>query len=346
MAAGRALASMHFQGANAMGRFLRHLVAFLGLQILVAGAFVSGWRTEHHYLRATQLKHDALDRTPSPRILLVGGSSVGFGLRSEMLQQAFGMPTINLGLHAGIYRDFILNEAEAAVGPGDVVLVMLEYEHYGVYAPSIDLLRVAYFRPTNLWYYSGRDWAFAGDNGLGFLSKLVNAGVMGRLQPPVNPDMLLYRLGSFNEHGDVVVDRPSIFQAMGDALPVAYPRTDEAIARLNRLHSTCQARGAKLFLGYPPFAKTLTQHGLAATRELDQNLRKGLSFPALWHPEDSFYPTDWFLDTRYHLVDRAAKQHTALVVEALRPHLQPNESTPTHRTDPTLATAPLQQEVK
>lgn len=322
-----------------MIRFLTHMTAFLAVQAGVLYYFASGWRTDNHFLRSTLLKHELLEKTPSPRILLIGGSSVVFGFRSDLMEEAFGLPVINLGLHAGFYRDYIFNEAEDAIGPGDIVLILPEYTNFCHYAPSIDLLKVAYFRPANLQFYSWRDWAWCGDHGLELLTNLVNAGWNDRFKQ--HPPMAMpYRWTAFNQHGDCATDlSPRYRPGPWHSLPAYYVEAEKAVDRLLVLSAACRAKGARMFFGYPPHCKEVTTAGLPALQELDRYIRRRLDCPVLWHPEETFYPSARHLDSMYHLADEAARDHTRFVISRLKPHLSPSEDYPRRPLD-NLAGAP------
>ena len=43
-------------------------------------------------------KYELLNNTEEPKIVVIGGSSVAFGLNSEMVKEELGMPVVNFGL--------------------------------------------------------------------------------------------------------------------------------------------------------------------------------------------------------------------------------------------------------
>ena len=63
----------------------------------------------------------------SPRILLIGGSSVMFGINSKMLESHFGIKTINYGVNAGLLLPYTLYAAKKILRRGDFAVVSLEY---------------------------------------------------------------------------------------------------------------------------------------------------------------------------------------------------------------------------
>ena len=53
--------------------------------------------------------HDKIDRIEmieEPKIVLIGNSNVAFGFDSEMIEEAFGMPVVNMGLHGALGNAF------------------------------------------------------------------------------------------------------------------------------------------------------------------------------------------------------------------------------------------------
>ena len=69
----------------------------------------------------------AAAQAPSPKILLVGASNVIYGLRASLLQAELGVPAVNLGLTASLGPDIIVDAAEQAAKPGDLIVLSLEH---------------------------------------------------------------------------------------------------------------------------------------------------------------------------------------------------------------------------
>src|SRR5690349_24986573 len=70
--------------------------------VLVAFVFLSIGPDPTHYFAGSLLQLELLENTPSPRIILIGGSNVSFGIDARLMQQTLGIPVINDGLHAGL----------------------------------------------------------------------------------------------------------------------------------------------------------------------------------------------------------------------------------------------------
>lgn len=58
-----------------------------------------------------------------PKIILAGNSNMVFGINSELIQEATGMPVVNMGIHAGLGNAFLDNMIKPYVSEGDIVIV-------------------------------------------------------------------------------------------------------------------------------------------------------------------------------------------------------------------------------
>ena len=113
------------------------LILIRNLSLLLVAVSVSCfgvWGTagsgDGHYVAAIIDKQKSLRSCPSPKIILVGGSSLAFGLDSEMIESRVRRPVLNMGLHAGFGLKFMIEEVKPYVDSGDVVLLVPEYEHF------------------------------------------------------------------------------------------------------------------------------------------------------------------------------------------------------------------------
>jgi hypothetical protein len=68
-----------------------------------------------------------LEQVPAPRMVFIGGSGLAFGLNSAEVEQTFGMPVVNTGLHAGLGLRFMLNHVGPLLRAGDIAVVVPEY---------------------------------------------------------------------------------------------------------------------------------------------------------------------------------------------------------------------------
>jgi len=112
-----------------MKQFIIKIILFF--LILFPVFFIVGrdYRTvvKSDFMAAIIDKHALLENTHPPRILLCGGSNLAFGIDSKRIQDTFGLPVINLGLHAGLGVEFMINEIKLSTKPTDIVIFSFEY---------------------------------------------------------------------------------------------------------------------------------------------------------------------------------------------------------------------------
>ena len=115
-----------------MKRFLSRLLIFSIFIILLLAFAVSrittGWQGD--YLFALVDKFENLKTENQPKIILVGGSNLAFGMDSEIISQYYDMPVVNMGLHAGMGLRFLLEGIKPYVKKDDIVLIIPEYGHF------------------------------------------------------------------------------------------------------------------------------------------------------------------------------------------------------------------------
>ena len=156
-----------------MKNFLLRLSVFLLLQATLLFAqviiyFHSSVRGVE-YESATVDKHNLLSHQPSPRIIFVGGSNVGWGLDSNAFLERLGLNPVNMGLDADLGLDFMLNEVKESVRTGDVIVISPEYEHFeesylgGNYQ---HLFKVLCERPASARYLAASNFSSLLDQGL------------------------------------------------------------------------------------------------------------------------------------------------------------------------------------
>jgi len=289
---------------------------FVGLEIAYTRLHLRG-----HYLTAWNDKQARLQTVPPPRVLLVGGSSWAFGVLSPMLEEGLGRPVVNLGLHAGMGREFILREAAAAVRPGDVVVLSLEYP---LLAPRdsadlpmlMDLVECA---PPAAQFIPLRLIPDALDCALQHLTKRPRALALDLIGRSAGSGGV-YSRSAFNGHGDVVAhyDRGSLFgMKRHGGLPVPADAVRPVVARLNRFAEQVRAAGGLAFFSLPPLPEDDRRRQAERLDALALLLRAELQLPVI-EPQVAGLPRSFFYDTAYHLTREGAERRTRELIMYLR----------------------------
>lgn len=81
-------------------------------------------------------KEAAAARISEPKIVIIGGSGTHYGYTGAAITRATGIPAINLGVHAGLGGEYLLERAKKSLKPGDWAILALEPQLYYALGPS------------------------------------------------------------------------------------------------------------------------------------------------------------------------------------------------------------------
>ena len=298
-----------------MGRFLLKVGLFLAVQAAtVAGLIVAGL-DDDPYMGAHAVKRNLAETAPGPRVLLVGGSNLAYGVDSARLGEALGRRPVNLGLHAGLGHRFILDSAAASVQPGDLVILSLEYGPGDQGEIMNDLL---FLEPSAGRHVRPGGWKKAGDTTLEYLMLKARSSARAIvLGADPKHKSSIYRVSGFDANGDFIAhrDRPPppgrVLVEIAGATPATKLENVAAFARQVR------AAGATLAVVHPPVPRHRYEGHRAELDAWDRALRGRLSAPVLVTPGDAALPDEFFYDTPYHLTGPGIQRRTDRLIALL-----------------------------
>ncbi|MBU1238364.1 hypothetical protein KKF84_17995 [Myxococcota bacterium] len=300
--------------------FILFLLTFAGHMLLPKNAFLGS---------ITQ-KHDHLEKLPSPRIVLVGGSNLAFGVDSPMLERFTGLRVANMGIIVRLGLRFNLNEVKKTVGAGDLVLIMPEYRNFfrNYMEGTETLAEMAFIYPPSLtWLSSFDQYKNLAKGFIKVFKRKTGSWLLTFLQPQdkfQRSRARIYRRDGFNIQGDVITHlrygRSKILGSNFNLHGVPYnPRAARAI---NRFAAAVQKRGATVLFTYPILARSTFDRNREWLEKLHRTLAKTLKIPILSTPgAETFPPDDHFFDTIYHLGRKGRTLRTKTLISRLTPHL-------------------------
>ena len=119
----------------------------LALAVVGSGILISLYDTrasDNNYLAAVLEKDRLIRTTPSPKIILVGGSNLAFGIDSRMMEDSLHVNVVNMGLYAKLGLRYMLAQVKPYIRRGDIVLIVPEYDQfYGNYSEGDNTLNTA-----------------------------------------------------------------------------------------------------------------------------------------------------------------------------------------------------------
>jgi hypothetical protein len=308
-------------------------IALLSLAILLTGVAIGQYDAraqDDNYLAAVLEKDRIIRSAPSPKIVLVGGSNLAFGVDSKMMQDSLGLPVVNMGLYAKLGLKYMLAQVRPYIKAGDVVVVVPEYDQfYGDFANGDHTLNTALLYAPNdrvsdfIKSYSIVDVVVRPrvENARRSFLRAAAAAV-GREQqffpPDTNP---VYNRRSFNEHGDVVShlgrqgkNPDSIYVG---PLPSMTTFNAETIDFLNEIADEAARENARAYFMFPSYIEGSYRLNAAAIDSLRSRLDDNLKLEIVGTAGDFAYPPDHFFDTRYHLNERGRAVRTREMVQLL-----------------------------
>lgn len=293
----------------------------LPLFAVIGGVLLTPSQYSNTFVGALDEKYDRLRSIEEPKIVVIGGSSVAFGLDSGMMEEYLGMPVVNFGLYAAIGTKAMIDLSRNYIGEDDIVIV----------APELDpqTLSLYFSNKTTLEAMDGRYdmvkefdvdthiamlgsfWRHAGDK----LMYMVNG----------TPDPEgVYNSRNFNEYGDIVYERKeNVMQFYYDPNTVIDPSPsivdDEFVDYLNEYISECRGRGATVYFSWCPMNEMGLKEGttVKSMQDFAKYMEQRIECEFISLIDSYVMEAGYFYDTNYHLNDAGVTVRTKTLIEDL-----------------------------
>lgn len=276
----------------------------------------------NNYQAALIDKNERLCSIDGPKIVLVGNSNLTFGIDSKAIEEAFGMPVVNMGMHGGLGNAFNEQAAVQNICEGDIVILSYSNFDDGDVIRNQQLAWITIENHLELWnYIRPKDW-----------KEMIRAyptylrGCLGLWSQGIgNMDSGdVYSRLQFNEYGDNIYDRPGLIPDT-DFSPVRISETgEETIDRINALNARLEREGATLLMAAYPIAISEYTPGREEYEAFSDKIAGLLDCPLISRYEDYMMDKELFYNTYMHLNNEGVKVRTALLIEDLRKYLEEN----------------------
>lgn len=294
------------------------LMIFLVAVTCIVGIVYIMPQYANEYTASLLDKVERVESIDESKIVLVGHSHWAFGLDSKMLEEAFGMPVVNMGLHGGLGNAFHENLAKFNVNEGDIIIVA----HSSFYDDgSIGDEVLAWVTLENHWHlWKTVDIKWVGELIDGFpiyLKRIIQlwGNEKGNLIPAS-----IYARTSFNEYGDIGVERSENkmdLEKAKEAIVMPAVRT-ETMERLNELNKYLCDRGAVMLIAAYPILDIPGRPDEEKYIEFQRLLQERSDAPVISDYVDYFFEPRYFYDTYLHLNDEGAAIRTKLLIEDMK----------------------------
>lgn len=299
------------------------LLALLPCILLAAAFHLPAYYQEAYYAELPAMVH-RLQQAQGPRLIVIGGSNVAFGLNGEQLEntlseRGYSYTVCPLGLYAAVGTSAMLDLSAGELRQGDLVVLALEptSETLSTYFGATAYLKCAESAPDLLLRVSRDKQAALIGNAIPFLQERWAIHTSG-LPPKAEG---VYAKASFNERCDLVYDRPGNAMALGydtaNPIDLAGLTIEDAFAVQLRDYCRLAAqRGANVVLSFCPVNRSaLTDRSEAALQAYFDLLNTAVPCPVISDPHRYILDSGWFYDNNFHLNTAGALLRTQLLAE-------------------------------
>lgn len=306
-----------------MRPFLLRLSLFLGINLGIL-ALVLTWglgpAADQDYLTALVDKRHRLETLAPPRLVILGGSGIAFGIDSGLLETGLGRPTVNMGTNAGLSLELVLGQAEGLLRPGDEVLLIPEYELLlGEHIEGGTILRALMLFPGDARFLDRSLVKVVLDSahltlGDRLRVALRNLLAMGRSTSSS------YRRDCFEVHGDYTchLDEPSRPFPDSSDLVVRQDSLDKACKILEAFVGRCTRQRIRVLYSYPAWPLPYLERNRDSLARVAAAVAGIPGLVVLDSPETHGVPLGACYDTPYHLGRAARDRRSRRLLEDLR----------------------------
>ncbi len=298
------------------------VISILSVMILpVAAILLTPPAYSGTFVGALDEKVERLASIEGKKTVVIGGSSVAFGLDSALMEAHLGMPVVNFGLYAAVGTKAMLDLARPHIGAGDIVVLAPE-----VNAETLSL----YFNAQNMWKAIDDKpslfFSLRGDSKKQMLGAMYShaAQKMQDAAAPADPEGV-YNSKSFNSYGDIAYPREN------NCMPLYYdPNTPIEISPsilsadfteyLNAFIAHCEKKGATVYFSYSPMNRAAITESTTeeSVRAFEKTLKNTISCENISMIDSYIMDAEYFYDTNFHLNDAGVRLRTRTLIDDIR----------------------------
>lgn len=263
-----------------------------------------------------------LSDTQGKKIIFVGGSSLPFGLRSDLIEQEIeGYTVVNFGLYATLGTKVMIDLSKMNISKGDIVVLApeLNEQTYSLYFNPVAVEEALDGFSFKYKYLSLKDNLSLFYNYYKFALKKLEFSSKNSTPDPIG----IYRHDSFNEYGDILVEREHNIMVNGFD-PNMYVYTDERlfdndfIDYVNDYVKYVNSQDASIYFNFSPTNQLALKSSKVARQIFQNDLKEKLNCNILCNIEDCIINEGYFYDTNFHLNSSGAVYFTNTIINNLK----------------------------
>jgi hypothetical protein len=296
-----------------MKKLLLRIIVLTILIFIIIFAIIALPLPKNSYNLAIIDKNNLLKKTQSPKMVLAGGSNLAFGIDSEKIQTALGMPVINMSVHAGFGLGRILDDLSPYLNNGDILVIVPEYSHF---SSDWNGAEVAFNLIFDSGFFKDHFNRLLVSPFYGF-PKNFTVYLKGKIEGvfPHLPNKNAYSRDGFNEYGDYIkhLNSESIQFEPVEAITMI---NQSYFHLLLRFVDDFVKRGITVLISYPCYESESFDTSQDFIKELDSLFRTN-NLTVISKPDDYQLFREYFYDGIYHLNAEGRELRTARLIEDL-----------------------------
>lgn len=273
-------------------------------------------------------KYERLKSIDEPKIVIIGGSSVAFGIDSALMEEKLGMKVVNFGLYANLGTKLMIDLSRANINEGDIVIIAPEMsaQTLSLYFNAETFMQALDGNPSMLLnidtknYESivGASWKFAYEK-LNYLmtnTRPANAGA--------------YKKENFNEYGDNIYDRPynemtQVTNVINLNFRTNYEddketEYEEYIDYLNDYIKFANKKGATVYYSLCPMNEAALgkKNNADVIYDYYRNLVNSINCKVISNVNDYLMDEGYFFDSEFHLNNAGVTVRTVKLIDDIK----------------------------
>ena len=291
------------------------LIALIPFMLFISLGLFSPKQFDETYLGELKDKTDRLYSSGEGKIIIIGGSSVPFGVDTHLLEEMTGKTVINYGLYADIGTKAMLDLSKGAIKKGDIVIL----------APELDSQTYSlYFGPASMWQAVDSDLSLLFKMGTGnwkdmfgsYYNYLVQKFkyIFQGSKPALSG---VYQKSSFDEYGYISYERGYNIMSGGyDTSHIIYFDkniiSSEFADYVNEYISFVRKKGGEVYFSFSPMNNDALDPNatLEQLEDLTAFIDETFDCELISNPNDMIYRGGYFYDSNFHLNSAGAVVHT------------------------------------
>lgn len=261
----------------------------------------------------------------SPKIVLLGGSNIIFGISAKEIEERLGIPTVNYGVNYGL-SDYEFVKVKDILKFGDIIILSPEYENY--YFNDKKMFQIQTIKERYILTYDKNYY-----NNLSEVSKMnmvITNGLclIDSILSRFKKIDLIYPIEDYNEYGDETnyIDWENV--SVSTKYPIIdFPKDFKKVfpeyqweKSFIEFKEWCNLNNITILISYSPtpylkeYEKTEVYESFLKIDKFFENE----NITRLGKPVDYMYHISLFYDTPHHLNEKGKEIRTNFIINKLK----------------------------